>query len=337
VSRINITRLAGPKGRALIFLVAAAVALVAVLVFVGSGPPTGPATVIFVGHDESGQNDELFRAYQAALKHRTGSRSIRLQYQQLKPDSVERMHTDMARIMASQPSVLIAPTAASARAAVLQPNRDGPVVYSTYQDPVKIGIANSSALPGRRATGVSMVDGLHAKRLELLRDAFGAVRTVGVLMDSGWSDRPDFQAVLEQPAAALGLRLVPFVADTVAELDALMLSPLARTLDAWYIAPTYIGFLAQPQIIAHLRRLQVPGMHTSEQEVAKGALMAYAHDTDFRPQALADLTMRVLGGEDAGSIPIQRPRRFVLAVRPRQGEGEVSISAAVVRRADRVY
>ena len=65
--------------------------------------------------------------------------------------------------------------------------------------------------------------------------------------------------------------------------------------------------------------------------------MAYAQDLSFIWPGMADLVARVLGGEDAGAIPIVRPQRFVLAVRTGPETGVAPPDLRVVRRADIVY
>ena len=111
----------------------------------------------------------------------------------------------------------------------------------------------------------------------------------------------------------------------------------ALRLDGWYIPATFVAYEYEREIIDALQRMKVPAIHATEQEVAAGALMAYAPDTGFVWDTLAELCLRVLGGEDAGAIPIQRPRRFSLAVRPRDEPRVLRLAPNLIQRADRVY
>ena len=304
----------------------------------GSGQrPAEAAIVVYVGQ-RSPQEDGGFQRFEAALMRASANLAVRphLKYAQVTVGEEDHMTRSLAQVLSTAPTVVITPTAGTALAAVRLP-RQSAVIFSTYPDPVRWGMAESMRAPGRRATGVSLNDTLNAKRLELLRDAFPNIQRVGVLLDSGLARREDFESLAVRPAAALGLAAQAFVADSVAELDTLMHSAEARRMDAWYIPPTYIAFLAEAQVIAHLQRLQVPAIHATEREVARGALMAYSQDNSFVAEALADLTVRVLRGEDPGQIPIQRPKKFTLSVRPREGEGALPIHPAVVRRADLVF
>jgi putative tryptophan/tyrosine transport system substrate-binding protein len=213
-----------------------------------------------------------------------------------------------------------------------------PVVFASFSDPVKLGLVESLARPGGRLTGVALADTSHGKRLELLQEAFGQVRAVGVLLDRKWVGVPSFEHEIGLPAAKLGLTVQRFDADTPEELDRVMHSTQAARMDAWYVANSYIVYVAEARVIEHLRRLQRPAIHTFEREVSKGGtLMAYASDHSFVFSTMADLTLRVLRGEDPASIPVQRPRRFVLAVRPRPGPAALQINPSIIRRADRIY
>ena len=188
---------------------------------------------------------------------------------------------------------------------------------------------------------MSLFDDLHLKRLELLKDAFPRVRKVAILADSPWLAAWSGDALAAQAKARLGLATIVHVADSPDALDRLMNSSAAAHVDAWYIPPTYIAWLAQPALIAHLQRLRLPAIHATDDEVKAGALMAYSWDKDFAYDAMATLTLRIAAGEDAGSIPVERPRRYLLSIRIRaqdaDGEPWARIAPAMVRRADRLY
>jgi putative tryptophan/tyrosine transport system substrate-binding protein len=301
--------------------------------------------VVYLGSDDEAK-DSSFKAMRESLERLAAARAVvarldhRLVHARLSKPQQQAL---AAEVIDRGCDALIAPTADTALAAATALRRPGrrhqpPVLFASFGDPVVMGIVPTSQRPGGRITGVSLTDTWHAKRLELLREAFGPIRTVGVLLDRLWLPVVSYAVDVADPAAALGLHTVRFDADTVEELDTVMHSRAAAGMDAWYIADSYISWLAEARIIEHMRRLRRPAIHTTESEVADGgALMAYAADREFVFDALADLTLRVLRGEDPGSIPIQRPRRFVLAVRPRAEPAALRIHPSVVRRADRVY
>jgi hypothetical protein len=65
--------------------------------------------------------------------------------------------------------------------------------------------------------------------------------------------------------------------------------------------------------------------------------MAYALDTSYAFDALATLVARIAAGEDAGDIPVQRPRRHTLAIRVHGVATDMRAAPSIVRRADILY
>jgi putative tryptophan/tyrosine transport system substrate-binding protein len=305
----------------------------------GCRPAPPPEQVLYLGDaDGTADGDAGLANLRAALHDRTRSlgRSLPLAYRAiptpLTADARARLHPWLADLRA----VVVAPTAALAAAVIAEP-RAASVVFSSYTDPVRRGLVPSLVKPGSRITGVSLADTWHAKRLDLLRDAFPRLQRLGVLLDRSMARTQPFGLHFAEPARALGLQALALVADTRDELDAALAQTAALRLDGWYIPATFVAYEFEREIIDALQRLKIPAIHATEQEVEAGALMAYAPDTGFVWDTLAELCLRVLGGEDAGAIPVQRPRRFSLAVRPRDEPRALRMDPAVVRRADRVY
>ena len=296
-----------------------------------------PAAVVYLGA-ATAASDMGYQSFHDAMRRweRPGSPPYTLHYQRIAAANPERIASDVAQALTARPDIVVAPTGDSALAAV---RGRGPtqVVFASHPHPVQFGIAASLIRPGAGITGISLADTLHAKRLELLRDAYPNIRTVGVLADRFWWRDFDDPALLPGLAAAQGLKLKVLLADSETELEAAMQASAAQEPDAWYVPATYLSYVAEAAILQHLQRLGRPSMHTTLGEVERGAPLAYVQDTSFVFDAMADLTHRVLRGVDAGSIPVQGPRQFVLAVRPRETPAALRLHPSIVRRADRVY
>lgn len=232
-------------------------------------------------------------------------------------------------------SVLVAPTGNSAVLAVAEAART-PIVFASFLDPIRAGFAKSDRVPGGRATGVSLADWLDAKRLQTLRDAFPSIRRVGVLTDRSWAEHYQGEARVLADARALGLEATLYYGNTASDIDRLMSQPSAALEHAWYAMPTNLAYVGEARILAHLKRLGAPGMFSTVEEVQRGGALAYVADASFVYPKLAELVARVVNGEDPGRIPIERPRRFLLAARADAQWNGQPISARVLRRADRV-
>jgi putative ABC transport system substrate-binding protein len=135
-------------------------------------------------------------------------------------------------------------------------------------------------------------------------------------------------------AQSLGWRIDLLTADERPDLERLLVSRALQAADAWYVPTSFISYRFAPSIIRAQQRLSKPAIHTTVQEVRAGALMAYAQDTSFAQEAMADLVARIYAGEDPAQIPIDRPRRFTLAVRPRAEPASTRLPLTLVQRAD---
>jgi putative tryptophan/tyrosine transport system substrate-binding protein len=293
--------------------------------------------VAFVGKFDP-PDDASFAGFSAAWARVApgGPTPMTLSYHAGGDSDRQRLEGVLRMATERQPAVLVLPDGEAAQAAKAV-KVDVPIVFATYPDPIRTGLVASLRQPGQRSTGVWLGDLLHVKRLELLKDAFPHVRTVALLADTSWLSTRDIDALVEYAAHRLDVRLLIRVADTPEALDRLLGSPDAVACDAWYVPSTYIAYVEGAKIIEAMKRLRTPAIYAWDDVVAKGALMAYSQDTRFAYAALADLARRVALGEDAGSIPVQRPYRYTLSVRIEPDAPWARIEPSVVRRADRVH
>jgi len=304
---------------------------------VTSSLPEGKiAPTIYLG-SRTPQSDLTFQKLVLALaKRHPGLRALHpLVYVSYADDEPEQALESINRALKLRPAVLVAPTANAARFAG-QVNGATPVVFASYQHPVLSHIVESMGPRSQSITGVSLADSLHAKRFEILREAFPQVRSIALLADKSWAESDDNAKIAVQAGVEMGIEVSLVLVETSEELSAAMDSVSASSYDAWYIPATYIAYLQEAQVLSNLHRLGKPSIHAKTTEVQSGALMAYTQDTGFVFDAMADLIARICNGERAGDIPIERPRRFVLSLRAQYDLGGARIAPAVVARADRV-
>jgi ABC-type uncharacterized transport system substrate-binding protein len=123
-------------------------------------------------------------------------------------------------------------------------------------------------------------------------------------------------------------------ADSLEEAQALLATPQARAFDAWCIPRSYLALLAGKQLIDTFRDWRKPVIFGGTDSVMAGAPLAYAPETSQAWPIVASLIRRIRQGESPGSIPIEQPQRFVLAVRAKADINLPLASINVVRRAD---
>lgn len=297
--------------------------------------PTTSNLVIFIG-DGSAELFEPWQKFRQAWADQQSSEAMpaRLAYLATPQQDLAAKRALIVKTAWQSAAVLVAPTGNSALMAAAAGR--GSVVFASFIDPIRAGLAHSDRYPGGRVTGISLADWLDAKRLQLLRDAFPTIRRVGVLADPSWAEHYDGEARVLRDAAALQLHATMYYGTVASDIDRLMSSPTAAAQDAWLVLPTNLAYIGEVQIAAHLKRLGVPGMFSTEREVRRGGALAYVADASFVYPKLAELAARVVQGEDPGRIPIERPRRYWLLARADASFRGEPISLRLLRRANRV-
>nr|WP_295081221.1 ABC transporter substrate binding protein [uncultured Roseateles sp.] len=284
----------------------------------------------------SAQTDPVFQRFTRTLQQRHPAllEQVELRYVGVPIESLEGILSRIKETVADGPRLLVTPTGSATKYAKGLATHT-PIVFASRDEPLESGLIVPGVRQPQPITGVSQADDLHIKRLELLQQAFPSVRDLGVLADLAWVRR--YGQALQMAATAFDMQVRLIVVEDPQQIDEAMLKTEVAQLDAWYIPASFLDIRWGEQIAAHLRRLDKPAIHGYLRDMEFGALMVYAHDTGFVLEALSDLVKRVLDGEDAAQIPVEHPKRVLLAVRAGQVVDGQTLSAAVLRRADLVY
>jgi putative ABC transport system substrate-binding protein len=155
-----------------------------------------------------------------------------------------------------------------------------PVVFTSGEDPIKLGLVASYNRPGGNVTGVALlVDVLGAKRLGLLREIVPATTLIAVLLNPTW---PTFDTQLndvQQAARALGQQIHVLRANTEREIDAAFDTAKEVRARAMMIGLSTFFAVRRDQIVGLAARDALPTIYGQRDYVAVGGLMSYG--TDF--------------------------------------------------------
>ena len=114
-----------------------------------------------------------------------------------------------------------APAALAALAAKTATGKGIPIVFTSGEDPVKIGLVASYNRPGGNVTGIAaLIEVLGAKRLALLREVVPTGTFIAALLNPA---QPAFETQLndvQDAARALGQQIEVLRASTEREIDA---------------------------------------------------------------------------------------------------------------------
>lgn len=255
---------------------------------------------------------EAFREGLAALGYTEGS-NILVEYRYA-AGARDRLPALAAELVALPVDVLVVADAFSIPIA-REATSTIPIVMAVSGDPVAEGFAASLARPGGNLTGLSnMSPTLSGKRVELLKEAVPTLQRLAVL---GSSNNPTAQAQREETlAAARALGLEGWSVDVQQAQD---LAPAFAALSAdgaegLLVLPDPLTSRERRRIIALAAEYGLPAIYGIGEFVADGGLMAYGPDRNAMFRRAAAYVDKILRGEQPGSLPIEQPMRFELAI-----------------------
>lgn len=291
-----------------------------------------PARLVFLARGEASR-DSYFQRFTDAFRSRHARLLRQVQLVALSvPDDPEQMARALEDEARTHPALFVVQNGIQAQVA-RKAAPAVPMIFSSQANPLQLGVASGMLSRPEPTTGLWVNDELDGKRLELLLDAYPALRNVAVLGNAEWLDGlKERLAEMQALAAERGAHLILLQAESVDAALALVDAPGARDIQAWCLPRTTLSL--DGRVGRRIAAQGKPVMAAYTPDVYEIANLSYAHDRSFIGPAMADLAARIVLGEPAGSIPIQVPQRFQLAVRIVPDPRMPAVNPDVVRRAD---
>lgn len=210
------------------------------------------------------------------------------------------------------------------------------IVFVTPGDPVAAGLAASLARPGGNATAITFeFPELSGKRLELLKELDPKVRRALIFYDPRDTSPRQGLAFAREAAPKLGIELVEREVSNKSELDRGLLA--LDEVDAFVAVPGGSPSAFYEDIIRAANARRLATFFHSRTAATADALASYgARDADIARDA-ARLVDKVLKGERAGDLPIERPTKLELSLNLKTAKAiGIEIPPILVARADEV-
>jgi putative ABC transport system substrate-binding protein len=190
-----------------------------------------------------------------------------------------------------------------------------PIVFTSGDDPVKIGLVPNLNRPGGNVTGVHFfLTELSAKKLGLLRDLIPQLAVVGLCLNASSQNAQAQLADVQSAARDLGLRIETVNASNEREIESAFATLAEKRVGAIIVSSDPFFFTRRNQLIGLAARHGLPAVYPFRTFVADGGLMSYGTSiTDAYRQAGAYVG-RVLKGEKPGDLPVVQSTKFELVV-----------------------
>ena len=190
-----------------------------------------------------------------------------------------------------------------------------PVVFTSGEDPVKLGLVASYSRPGGNVTGIAvLLDVLSAKRLGLLRELVPAGTLIAVLLDPTWPTFPTQLNDVEEAARVVGQQIHVLRAGAEREIDAAFAVAKEVRAGAMMVGPSTFFTVRREQIVALAARDGLPTIYGQREFVDVGGLMSYATDLADAYRQAGAYTGKILGGARPEELPVVQSAKFELLI-----------------------
>ena len=298
--------------------------------------------ILFIG----GRDQPHLEAFKQGLRERGYSegKNILLEYRYAE-GNVDRLASLATELVQLKVDVIVTTSGNSARAAT-QATKTIPIVLTTGADPVKSGLAESLAKPGRNITGLSIIEeDLSGKRVEILKETFPKMTRLAYLWNplavfysaaDRTSGNPSYDEA-EKTTKIVGVQLLSYKVRTLADIQKAFADMPKVRPHALFVLQSPLMTLNSKRIVELAREQRLPGMYPSNQFAQEGGLIAYGPVVADLYRRAATYVDKILKGANPAELPIEQPTKFELVINLKAAKQiGVTIPANVLARADRV-
>jgi len=250
--------------------------------------------------------------------------------------NVQRLPDLVTELIAQGAGVLIVVGADAVRAAARTTKVVPIVAIDMETDPVETGLIASYARPGGNVTGLFLdVPSLATKWIELIREAVPRLERIAFAWQPS-TGRNQLDIALSA-AKAMGIEAVVIEIEPSGNFAA-EFSRLADPKLTGIVQLTFPGAsTTAPSFAAAAQRFGLPTMTFLRVSAKAGLLMSYGPSQEaYYPRAV-EMADRILGGEKAAEIPVERPSRFEFVVNLKTAKAlGLTVPATLLARADEV-
>jgi putative ABC transport system substrate-binding protein len=253
-------------------------------------------------------------------------------------NQVEQLPALMAELVDRRVNVMAATGGTISARAAKAATATIPIVFTTGDDPVRVGLVTSLSRPGGNVTGVSVFTArLGSKRLALLHEMVPTASPIAVLVNPSNPDTEDEAKDIEAAARSLGVQVFVVRAGTADDLDRAFATLVQQGARALIIGSDTFFTSQRSQIAVHAARHSLPNMWVTRVEVEAGGLMCYGANIPGVYRQAGVYVGRILKGAKPADLPVQLPTAFDLIINLQTAKAlGLDVPPTLLARADEV-
>ena len=253
-------------------------------------------------------------------------------------NQVERLPAIMADLVDRRVSVLAATGGTISARAAKAATATIPIVFTTGDDPVRVGLVASLSRPDGNATGVSVLTArLGSKRLGLLHEMVPTASPIAVLVNPTNPDTEDEANDIREAARGLGIQIVVVRAGKADDLDDAFATLVHQGARALIIGSDTFFTSQRSQISIRAARHSLPNIWVTRIEVEAGGLMSYGANIPDVYRDAGVYAGQILKGAKPANLPVQLPTAFDLIINLQTAKAlGLEVPPTLIARADEV-
>jgi putative tryptophan/tyrosine transport system substrate-binding protein len=244
----------------------------------------------------------------------TAGVNLRIAYRHEAGEDLGRLQAHSAELARLQPDVLVAGTTAAVKA-LRQAAPATPIVFCGLANPVERGVVKSLARPGGNTTGFTSIDvEIGAKWLQMLKEIAPHISRLAAIHHPANILWQEILQIIEPLAKAQSVQLNSIEITNAGDIERGIEKFSIDLRGGLIVLPEPITADYREKIIALADQYRLPAIYGSRSSAILGGLIAYGIDYADLYRRAAVYVDRILRGTEAGSLPVQRPTKFELAI-----------------------
>jgi ABC-type uncharacterized transport system substrate-binding protein len=251
------------------------------------------------------------------------------QYDQLPELLADLIKRNVAVIMAGGP-----PAAQAAKKAT----STVPIVFTSGDNPVEIGLVASINRPGANVTGVHVFfTELESKKLGLLRELVPRAGVIAALVNQSRPIAKSQTTELQAAAQKFGQQIQIIGAASEQELEPAFASMAQLKVGALLVAADAFFNAKRDQIVSLAARYAIPAIYEQSAFATAGGLMSYGTNLAEGYRQAGIYTGRILKGEKPADLPVVLSNKFEFVINLKVAKAlGLKVSADLISTADEV-
>jgi putative tryptophan/tyrosine transport system substrate-binding protein len=213
-----------------------------------------------------------------------------------------------------------------------------PIVFSSGDDPVDIGLVPSLNRPDSNLTGVyQFTAGLEAKRFGLLHEMIPKATIIGALVNPNYRPSETQIRDVQEAAARLGLQLIIVRANAESEFEGAFSTLVSQRVGALLVCASPFFNTRRQQLIVLAARHALPAIYEWRDFAEAGGLMSYGTDLSEAWRQAGFYAGRVLKGAKPADLPIVQVTKFEFVINLSTAKAlRIEVPPTLSARADEV-